>query len=196
MKESRGQRWLGLGVASAVLCGALWDWYPLPDARPRLAEVPKQGSRFQSRDVPLTEREKAVLGGVAVLHRSYRFETREFYLTLVDGTEDRHAVHDPRYCFQGAGWRIAAAKQVAIPGGEATWLTLKKADVQLEAVFWFSDGASRHSSFPRYWGQTTLRRITLGGSGSEPVLVLLQLYENAPSQWSDFLKELVGVLKL
>ena len=56
-----------------------------------------------------------------------------------------------------------------------------------EAIFWMSDGRERHSSPSRYWYQTALRRLTLGRSGSEPVLIILQPWPGQTISWDDVL---------
>ncbi|MHB8522062.1 MAG: exosortase-associated EpsI family protein [Limisphaerales bacterium] len=178
------------------MCGALWSFYPLPDAQQRIDRILKRGGQFAGADVPLTEREQVALGRVRVLHRRYEFKGRGFLLTVIDGTRNRHAVHDPRYCFQGAGWRIAAEKQLSIPGGVATWLRLTQGKRVAEALFWFSDGASRYSSVPRYWWEATWRRATLGRCGGEPVMVVLQAYGDDPPDWGMLVDELVGAFGL
>ena len=64
---------------------------------------------------------------------------------------------------------------------------LKKNDRTAEAMFWFSDGTERHSSALRYWLQTTLRRLSLGRSGEEPLLVILQPLTGTALQWDRLL---------
>src|ERR1700733_5424039 len=95
-------RWAGLTLA--IVCGVFWDAYPLPDAGTRLQRLPKSGKEFTSLDVPLTEQERLGLGKTGLIHRDCVWSGKEFLLTVIDGTKDRHAVHDPRYCFEGAGW--------------------------------------------------------------------------------------------
>jgi hypothetical protein len=40
-------------------------------------------------------------------------------------------------------------------------------------MFWFSDGSRRFPSMLEYWARTTLRRLTLGLTGEEPVAVMI-----------------------
>jgi hypothetical protein len=193
------RRWrivLWLGIILAVGCGALWGVYPLPDARDRLDIVPRLGPGFSGRDLELTETELQVLGRVDLLHRQYEFGPQLFYATVIDGTKDRHAVHDPRYCFQGAGWRVLQERTLAVPGGEANWVQATRGDQEVQALFWFSDGSTRYTSMLRYWRQTTLRRMTLGRSGAEPVLVVLQSFGDNQPDWQQFAPEIIGRLQL
>jgi hypothetical protein len=177
----RGLLWAA--VALAVACGLVWGLTSLPDARERLAAVPLNGTGFSGQDVGLTEMEQNALARANVLHRHYTFGGRSFYVTAIDGTRDRHIVHDPRYCFQGAGWRVLAEREVSLPGGSGTWLRAREGENEAQAVFWFFDGRTRYSSPLKYWWQTTLRRLTVGRSGPEPVMVMMQSVEIAEEDW-------------
>jgi hypothetical protein len=174
------------GVVFAAVCGLVWGSYPLPDATARLNSVRPRGPGFASRELPLTDTERTILGRVDLVHRLYRIGKYDVFMTVIDGTRDRHAVHDPRYCFQGAGWRVLNEQPVSIPNGHASWISAVDGDRRLEVLFWFSDGRTAHTSMARYWRQTTLRRITLGGSGPEPVLVVLQLFGHEQPAWTVF----------
>lgn len=192
----RGRRWLGAGIALAVFCGVAWGLYPLPDAAARLRAIPLAAGDFVGTDIPLTPKEREVLGRVNVVHRAYRDGHHEIFTTAIDGTRDRHAVHDPRYCFQGAGWRILEERPLALPGGTARWVRAANGPRTVEALFWFSDGAGRHASPLRYWAQTTARRMTLGHSGAEPVLVVLQSFGERPPDWATFAPDYLRALGL
>jgi hypothetical protein len=186
--------WLGVGIA--IVCGLAWNFTPPAAPLLRLETIPISGANFQGWNLPLTEREKKVLGQVDVLHRGYRIGGREFVLTIIDGNRNRHAVHDPRYCFQGAGWWIVNERRIAMQGGEAPGLKIARQNDQAETIFWFANGESRHSSFPRYWAQTTLRRMTLGHWGAAPPLVILQVPGGGTSTWEQPAMELIAALSL
>ena len=192
----RGRRVLWLGVILAIMFGAFWDAYPLPDAIARLNQIPRRGPQFEGSDIALGKKERVVLGKVALIHRLYVWKGGEFYLTMIDGTRDRHAVHDPRYCFEGVGWHIQEERQLLLPEGEATWFKMTRGEDKAEAVFWFSDGESRYSSLPRYWWKRTLRRLTLGRHGIEPLMIVLQSYGADQPDWPSLAKELVASLGL
>ena len=99
-------------------------------------------------------------------------------LMVIDGARNRHAVHDPTYCFRGAGWEIAGDRPFELPGGTGKILSLHKGNETREAVYWFSDGCDRHAQVTRCWWQMALRRLTFGKSGPDPVLVLIQPLDN------------------
>jgi hypothetical protein len=188
--------WFWLGLLAAMACGTLWSFNRLPDASARLAEIPRRGPHFESSDVPLTETEREAFARVSLVHRLYRFEGREFYVTVIDGTHDRHVVHDPRYCFQGAGWHVLEEARVPLTGGEATWMRGGQEARELQAVFWFSDGKTRHASPLRYWWQSTLRRLSLGRSGPEPVLIVVQSFGNDQPVWPELAQKVATTLAL
>ena len=192
---SRARKALWLAIVFSVGCGIAWSFYPLAGAAERLHAVPIHCASFSGEDVPLTERELKVLGRVDVLHRRYTNDARSLYVTVIDGSRDRHAVHDPRYCFRGAGWKVLEEKQRPIQGGHATWISAVNDERRAEAVFWFADGERRHSSMPRYLLDTTLRRVSLGKLGGKSVLVVLQSFDPTPLEWSE-VESLVTELRL
>jgi hypothetical protein len=193
---TRHRMWLWVLLVLAVVCGSVWGLYPLPDAAKRLESVPRRGPEFDSRDVALTASELTVLGRVNLIHRRYELNGRAFYVTLVDGTQDRHAVHDPRYCFQGAGWKVLDERKLPLPGGEANWVRAINSGGEVQALFWFSTGPTRYTSLSRYWAQTTLRRMTLGQSGPEPVMIVLQSFGHEQPDWVSFAPEVIERLRL
>ena len=105
-------------------------------------------------------------------------------LTVIDGTQNRHAVHDPNYCMAGAGWKIQAQKAVKTPSGNATWVSRAKDSQSTEALWFFDDGRHQFVSPIEYWLATSCRRATLGRSGAEPILVSLRsLPGDDPVPW-------------
>jgi hypothetical protein len=164
--------WCGLALAAAA--GFAWEAFPLQDAGARLDALPASGVAFASRDVPPGDAERRVYGEARVVKRVYAAGRMSFAVTLVDGTRNRHAVHDPLYCFRGAGWALAGERRVPLPGGEGRLVQLARKGEMAEALVWFTDGRRRHASPLRYWAGTTLRRLTLGASGEEPVLAVVQ----------------------
>lgn len=174
-------RWYLWPVAIlSIICGAAWSVQPVGDATERLGEIPLERGQFQGRDLPLTERERTVFGQVDVLHRQYSAPWRSVYVTVVDGSKDRHAVHDPRYCFQGAGWKVLEEQKRPVAGGDSTWISAERDGRRAEAVFWFTNGSERYSSVPRYLWEAMLRRVSFGRFGGKPILVVVQNFEALP----------------
>lgn len=182
-------------VALSVACGSAWSLVPLSTAADRLAAVPLAAAGFSGTEVPLTEAERAVLGRVDHLHREYVRGGTALYLTVIDGSRDRHAVHDPRYCFRGAGWSVLAEERRPMGAGEATWLRAERDGEVAEAVFWFAGGGAPHASVPRYLWNTVTRRVSFGSLGGKPVLVVIQSFSDRPMDWAE-VQELAGALEL
>ena len=109
-------------------------------------------------------------------------------MTASDGTRNRHAIHDPYYCFRGGGWQLVDEETFPMPGGYAKIVRMQKGYKYQEAMVWFSDGKTRHTSALWYFIQTTFRRLTLGASGEEPVLIVLRPMETSMVNWQEFVK--------
>ena len=195
MKEHTQRGLLWAFTLLCILCGSAWSLVPLSTAADRLAQVPLAAGGFVGREAPLTERELKVLGRVDHLHREYAAGQRTLYVTLIDGSRDRHAVHDPRYCFRGAGWTTLGEEARPVPGGEARWLRAERAGQTAEAAFWFSDGRRRHASLGGYLWSTVLRRVSFGRYGGKPVLVVVQSFSAAPMDWGE-IERMVEALHL
>lgn len=164
--------WSLLGVA--IILAITWQFYPLPDAKQRMDDFPLYGPAFEGKKLQLTKFEKDFFKNVNIVKRLYDVEGVNYFVTVLDGTKDRHAIHDPYYCFKGGGWEVMSAEEVKIPGGNAMLVHLKKDGNTVEALYWFSDVTKHYSSALEYWMQATLRRLTLGMTGPEPVLITIQ----------------------
>lgn len=192
---SRAQKILFAGLVLAGLLALVWDLVPLADAQDRVSRLALAGLGYTSRDVPLNETEKSIYGSAQVVKRFYRAGHENYVVVIIDGARNRHAVHDPAYCFRGAGWNIARASALALPGGTGTILTLQKGGDTREAVFWFSDGRERHAQVARCWWQSALRRLTFGASGPAPVLVLVQSLDGGNADWNRLPAQLPGLFE-
>lgn len=188
-------RWaLTVGVTLALAIGALWRFVPIEGAEQRLLRLPTQGEGFRSWSVPLKDDERKLLGAGIAVRRLYQVDGKQLLVSVVDGTLNRHAVHDPMYCFAGAGYRVVRDEQVAIDGGAARSVRIANQQSESNIMYWFSDGRTRHASILRYWWQTTLRRITFGASGDEPLLVIVQCDDvEAPDKLAQACQPLFGV---
>ena len=181
------QRLLTIALFLAVTFGFIIELYDLPDAAVRVDKLRESGLGYSSCEIPLTASEVEIYDRARVIKRFYLFDSQRFILVVVDGTRNRHAVHDPLYCFKGAGWKILMEKEIKIEGGKAMFLRMSKNKLARETIYWFSDGSWRHDSTLMYFFQTTLRRLTLARSGPEPVMVILQSYGNRPANWGKIL---------
>ena len=177
--------WAAIGLA--VLAGGLWQLYPLSDAAERLEALPRRGLFFASEDLPVSETEAKIYAGATVVKRLAQVRGQQVVLTLIDGTGNRHAVHDPLFCFRGAGWDVEGESPMAVEWGEARRVQLSRRGERTDAVYWFTDGDRAFGSAMEYWGRTTLRRVTLGASGEEPVLVVITPATDVPVDWDALL---------
>lgn len=187
--------WILLGAA--ILIGLLWQFFPLPDAQKRMDGLPLAGPGFVGQDVPLNTFEESFFKDVNVLKRVYRVDGSNYFLTVLDGTHNRHVVHDPYYCFTGSGWQIDHATQIPIQNGTAEQLFLSKGAQNKSALFWFADGKTNFNSTWKYWLAATWRRLTFGLSGQEPVLIMLQPLDNTKDvDWPQVLKALYPITSM
>ena len=179
---SRNCLWLGLGTL--VLVSLLWDRFSAQGAPDRWSALPTKGLGFSSRDLPLDATEAQIFGPAHTVKRLYQAGPQRFILTAVEGSRNRHAIHDPLYCFRGNGWQVTAERSVAVPGGQARVLRLTRSGQRTEAVFWFTDGRERQDSAGRAWWLSLRRRLTFGRSGGQPALILLQPANDQAPNWN------------
>jgi len=171
----------------AVALGLLWQFFPLADASARLAALPERGIMMHSQEIPVTAAEDAIFAGATVLKRLVKVRSQAVVLTVIDGTHNRHAVHDPAFCFRGAGWEVEDELPFAVEWGEARRVALSRRGETAEALYWFSDGERAFGSPLGYWWRTTLRRVSLGASGQEPILIVLTPIDDRPVDWDALL---------
>ncbi|HEY4414705.1 MAG TPA: exosortase-associated EpsI family protein [Verrucomicrobiae bacterium] len=179
----RAKKILTVALLAAVVLAVIWDQIPLRDAQARIAGLPVAGLGFSSVDVPLNDTEKSIFGAARVVKRIYRIDRRNFMVVIIDGARNRHAVHDPTYCFRSAGWNIRGENTFPVPDGVAAALTLQRDGETRPAAYWFSDRQSRHGSVVRCWWQMACRRMTFGASGPDPVLVVVQPLDAKAVAW-------------
>ena len=182
---------LWIALLLAIGFGAAVERRPPDCDWQRIDRLPATGAIFSSRPLTLSPNEVAVFGQAHVVKRFYRCQGRGFVLVAIDGSANRHAVHDPLYCLKGAGWQVVGRQRIGIDGGEGELLRLSRNGHERETVYWISDGSSRHASILRYWLQATMRRLTFGHSGPEPVMMLLQSIGDGHNDWQAILDQCV-----
>jgi len=188
VSRSPAGKWLGLVFAILVPLTLLWQYYPLQDASARLKALPLRSAQVECRNLPLTGAEELTFSNVTVVKRLAMANAGTVVLTLIDGTHDRHAVHDPTFCFRGAGWEAGAPEQFPLAKGSGRLLHLRNGSESAEALYWFTDGTEQFARPLLYWWKTTLRRLTFGASGPEPLLVVLVSASTTPPNWPALLK--------
>lgn len=144
------------------------------EAVSRIDAFPREGTGFSSREIELSDFERDMLGAATAYKAVYSWKGGLYAVTIIDGSKNRQAVHDPRYCFRGAGWAIVSYNKTPIKGGHAEHLWLEKSGVKSEALFFYSDGNSAFASSLRYWMTATWRRWMFFRDINEPILVMIQ----------------------
>ena len=183
-------------VAGALLLVSTWECVPRQTGGAWAEGLPESGVNFSSVEIALSNDDEARLEGARKLQRLYRFKDQRLAVTLVDGSRNRNAVHDPTYCIRGGGWKIRSESPIELPKGSAMGVVAERGAEQAHLLYWFSDGESSYPSVVRYWFDSTLRRITFGNRGVEPVLVLVHAaaVSGGPPDWwaiaRDFLPQL------
>ncbi|MBB5351567.1 hypothetical protein HNR46_001804 [Haloferula luteola] len=162
------------GLLGLILLALALRHLELPDATDRIAQFPREGPGFTSKPVELSEFEKDTLGAAKGYKSIYLWKGLRYSLTIIDGTHNRQVVHDPRYCFRGAGWEIDEEQSHDLAGGHVRQLHLTRDGISTEALFYYSDGRHLFDSPIEYWSRTTLRRWLRQWGGEEPVLVMVQ----------------------
>jgi len=193
-KLVRRSLWCGLGIA-LIYCLAL-DLMPSSKKETRLTKLPLQGIGFTGQDLPLNAAEQNVFQRATVVKRIYQCGKNRFVLLAVDGAGDRHAIHDPLYCFAGAGWTVKNGSTTQLPGGQGRILQLTKDGQTAEAVYWITDGEHRMASASQAWWQSLKRRICLERNTHAFVLIVLQPVADGTINWKEVLSGFPELLSI
>lgn len=184
MKRNRKRILLGLSCGVAAAVALIWPALPMAGGSGRLAEIPLEGADFRSDPLELTSADKEFLAGASAVKRVLRPNRgAPIMLNVIDGSGNRHAVHDPGYCIAGGGWVVRSRKEMAMSSGVANWISMEKDGQTMEALWFFDDGVRQFGSPLEYWWRASLRRATRGLSGSEPLLVMLRIPPGERADW-------------
>lgn len=188
MKATKSGKLVMLLLIGALLLSVSGSSDGLTDADARLAALQLNAGSFRSTDLPLSDAETQVYHNIRVLKKLCVLQGEQAQLVCLDGTRDRHAVHDPRLCFRSARWEVLEETVMPHPaGGEMRRMRLRRDNRELETVYWWSTPTERHASAIKYFLQSSLRRLTRGHSGEEPVLVVLQPVQSSQLDWKVWL---------
>lgn len=167
-------------IGSAAILSVLWEWQPFASDRSPLDALDGLSSKIPSRPIELTETEQARLKGARAEKRLILIDGQAWVVTLIDGSNNRHSVHDPMYCFVGDGWKVENESDTAIPMGECKQVQLSRKDSKMEVVYWFSNGEKRFNSVIQQWLYSSIRRLSMGAWSQEPILVLAHPLDPGP----------------
>ena len=117
MSQIRRMGYLLVALVGAALTTAM-VWHP---AKPPKfagltgADVPRVVEGYAGQDYALTPDVKAALASADTVSRTYGGGDTAVDFVLIGGT-DRTALHDPRSCLVGAGWKLEDDHTEALPG--------------------------------------------------------------------------------
>jgi len=181
-------------LVAAIALSMIWPRLPMSGDPDPLARIPREGYDLKSKDVDLSALELKWLGGASGLKRIFSHSNRLWLLAVTDGTKNRQAVHDPTYCFLGEGWKITEKSQIPLAGGSATLITMSRNGESSQALYWFYDGDTPFASVPEFWIKSTVRRISRGLSGPEPLLFILRPVGTPLENWTSAASEAATLL--
>lgn len=181
-------------LSLVIVIGIIWQFFPLTNAQARLDKIPLSGPDFSGENIPVTPQELEYLPHVNIIKRLYTVGDEKYFIYVLDGTANRHAVHDPTYCFAGGGWTVINTQDIPFQNGSASIYTLQKGDQTRRVLLWFTNGKTVFASPWRYWWETTLRRLTLGSYGQEPVLVVVQPLTPGEKNWKEFFDQFPQII--
>lgn len=183
-KIDRGSVWLWAAFVMLVLGSVVYALAPKPDASQRLADLDLQGVGFKGVSLPFSEQEQDFLGAAEAIKRRYLHGDMTMVMIAIDGTENRHVVHDPSFCYRGAGFEVTAGKTFPLLNGEGEILTLEKGDQSMKVAYWFSDGERRFTGFYEYVFRSALSRLTFGTIWKQPVMVTAHIEHQPDFDWA------------
>lgn len=171
-------------VAVVAVVTLAWPSLPMLGGDERLSSIPLRGDDYDSREVALTAKEKEFLSGAQAIQRIVKpRQGPALAMSVIDGSGNRHAVHDPGYCFAGGGWKVTHQSEVALASGKGLLMTMEREGATMEAMWFFDDGNEQFTSSLTYWLRASLRRATRGLSGPEPLLVMFRAEPGQQVDW-------------
>jgi|GEM_PF-5180382 len=173
----------------------LWVLIPIQNSQDRIETTLQTVGGYR---LPNSEGEKQFYKNVLLYKQKVFIQQKPISLIILDATHNRHVVHDPLFCFQGAGWRVTEKKEVQLPHnkGAAKLIYMSRGNEKKEFLYWFSDRKSCFHSFLTHWLKTTWRRLSFGLLSDEPLLIFLEKSGlNAP-EWETILEQLPDLFTL
>ena len=150
---SRRRFGLALVLVCAVAAVSLALRRPVAmQAQVRTDQFPHQVAQFDGHDLPLTDRQYALLESRDVLFREYRSAQGEWILACVAvAGSNRKVAHPPEICYRGQGWSINSIDTIAVPlaGHErpVQRLVIQKGDEQHLVYSWYRVGPVETPSY-------------------------------------------------
>ena len=183
--------WLGLIAVTSYM-----PLFSLSSSQERLNSIPLESSEIIGQDIPIKKSEKEFFKDVSILKRLYIIDNQEFFVTILDGTNNREAISNPNNCFKNWGWTIQNEQSLPIKDGYANLIEISKEGQTREALLWYSDGYSRHASSRRYSLKNFLRTLSFGFLGQESLLIVVQPLELGKVDWNKFFEDFPQLLAI
>ncbi|PHS14100.1 MAG: hypothetical protein COA78_06060 [Blastopirellula sp.] len=147
-----------------------------------LSNVKKQGEQLSLLPIDLSEEDLSLLGNAKAVRFQFKVNSHALSITVVDGTNNRHAVHDPSYC-----WTVLNRERIPVSNGYVVALTVIDAGRTRNVLYWYWDGEKRHASTGWYVLQSSLQRVSGGKLSIEPALILIEPAGQGELNWYDVL---------
>ncbi len=190
--------WLAMWVilVVAVALTILLEAFPVGSRPNPGMSLPMKAPLIYGENVELNSREMLIFGEGEVVKRLYHVAGNPIMVNVVDGKQNRHAVHDPIFCFRGAGWSIISESVMLSGKGEIRIMALSKNDEMTRVAYWFSNGERHYISPIEFWMRSFLHRATFGYWGDESVLVVIQLLSEGQKSLPQTLRYFPQLLNL
>jgi len=147
-------------IAGAVSWNLYFGVYRQKDTV-SIHEFPRTIGKWASEDLPISDKEKAILETDNVFVRRYTnsVEGKEVYLFIVYSQNNRKVSHPPEVCYTGSGAAILSSVHNSFPSGindeeiKVNHLTIEKRTFKQMFFYWFKVGDAFTSN---YWKQQGL----------------------------------------
>lgn len=166
----------------------VWELIPLKSGEERIRSLPLSGLGFEGQEITPPKEVQEVFKDVTYVQRAYKVRDRVYIVSILDGTHNRHAVHDPTFCAYGGGWAVSGRERLPVEGGQVEKVTMVKGDQKRELLLWFSNRAHKFPSIYEYWYVASIRRLSMGYSGEEPIRIMVQPVDNDTPNWREFIR--------
>lgn len=173
---------LALAGVGALATSRVWNPARATAAPKSGAALPVRAGEFVSAgEEPVDPVVRAALSSASIAQRAYSYRRGgQVQATLIEGG-DRTALHDPRSCMVGAGWRIEEDRTESLPlaGVSARRCTLSGELGRFDALYLYvtDDGGSVASPTAIRW---RMLGAALRGGEERPVRFLRLMQPSAP----------------
>ena len=134
-------------VILLLVSGLIFNSY-LPSKQESLAQVkvsdfPKEIGDWRGEDIPLSERDFAILETKNLIIREYKNSNADsIYLYIIYSEENRKALHPPEICYTGGGAATILKKTIAqiTDNLKANMFAIESGQQRQLVVYWFKAG--------------------------------------------------------